>query len=525
MQKQDFFSKQPKKADFSGGVIRNPQKKKSWTWIRIVIILLIWGVGYLMKNKLFNPSLPIPAVENGYTVGNPIEKEGKLTADGDLLTYTHTLTTADGEKFLLKSSTISLNNYTIMTGDIFKIEGTIEAIYQGQALVEVKTIEKNNSSKSETDSPSENSEETTNPGVYLNQAGIWFPSNFFDQYAFVGEAGENSKISIKNLDNEKITTINYFTCTSQGDTNCKELIRTFEGLSAKKVTTLNGDTFYKLPEEKTRFFQNGNRRGYFINNAEDEEVEKIKNLIIIANAELIKNVVNQYGVKTCLGADATTESITNHTATKTSDGLKITMEGKGEKTFTCEAMLDLSKPTKLKFLDLKVKETAQTAEPTETGSKNNETTTSKSETKVEQKKEESTNTSKETSNANKLPTTPNVKQFPVNLEKTMSLSSSRGEYTIVFPSPNIAYSIDSADEDFGQAGVRCNYATRVIQYTDEENLQSSPSVIIYECSFKKDFTLPGDNYLLKEFGNKKFVIEVKNPARFDFAKQISIEKL
>lgn len=296
-------------------------------------------------------------------------------------------------------------------------------------------------------------------------------------------------------------------------------------MSAKKVTTLNGDTFYKLPEEKTRFFQNGNRRGYFINNAEDEEVEKLKNLIIIANAELIKNVVNQYGVKTCLGADATTESITNHTATKTSDGLKITMEGKGEKTFTCEAMLDLSKPTKLKFLDLKVKETAQTAEPTETGSKNNEPTTSKSETKVEPKKEEPTNTSKETSNANKLPTTPNVKQFPVNLEKTMSLSSSRGEYTIVFPSPNIAYSIDSADEDFGQAGVRCNYATRVIQYTDEENLQSSPSVVIYECSFKKDFTLPGDNYLLKEFGNKKFVIEVKNPARFDFAKQISIEKL
>ena len=59
-----------------------------------------------------------------------------------------------------------------MTGDIFKIEGTIEAIYQGQALVEVKTIEKNSSSKSETGSPSENSEETTNPGVYLNQAGI-----------------------------------------------------------------------------------------------------------------------------------------------------------------------------------------------------------------------------------------------------------------------------------------------------------------------------------------------------------------
>ena len=174
MQKQDFFSKQPKKADFSGGVIRNPQQKKSWAWIRIVIILLIWGVGYLMKNKLFNPSLPTPAVENGYTVGNPIEKEGKLTADGDLLTYTHTLTTPDGEKFLLKSSTISLNNYTIMTGDIFKIEGTIEAIYQGQALVEVKTIEKNSSGKSETDSLSENSEETTNPGVYLNQAGIWF---------------------------------------------------------------------------------------------------------------------------------------------------------------------------------------------------------------------------------------------------------------------------------------------------------------------------------------------------------------
>ncbi len=95
---------------------------------------------------------------------------------------------------------------------------------------------------------------------------------------------------------------------------------------------------------------------------------------------------------------------------------------------------------------------------------------------------------------------------------------------MTFPSSNISYTSDTADEDFGQAGVRCPYATKVIQYKDRDNLQSAPAVIVYECSFKKEFQLPGQDHILKELGDKKFVIKVNNPDWFDFAKNISIEK-
>lgn len=119
---------------------------------------------------------------------------------------------------------------------------------------------------------------------------------------------------------------------------------------------MNGDTFFKLPEVKSWYFQNGNWRGYFINDAEESEVERIKNQILIPNAEIIKDIVSRYGVKTCLGNNQGTSVISSHQVQKSAEGLKITMEGKGEKSFSCEAFLDLSQPTQLKFLDIKIKE-------------------------------------------------------------------------------------------------------------------------------------------------------------------------
>lgn len=77
---------------------------------------------------------------------------------------------------------------------------------------------------------------------------------------------------------------------------------------------------------------------------------------------------------------------------------------------------------------------------------------------------------------------------------------------MTFPSSNISYVSDAIDEDFGQAGIRCKYAIKVIDYKNKDSIQTSPKVIIYECNFKNEFQLPGENYLQKELDNKKFVI-------------------
>ena len=96
---------------------------------------------------------------------------------------------------------------------------------------------------------------------------------------------------------------------------------------------------------------------------------------------------------------------------------------------------------------------------------------------------------------------------------------------MIFPSANISYTSNTIDEDFGQIGVRCRYGIKVIDYKNKENIQTSPKVVIYECSFKNGFQLPGSNYFQKDFWDKHFVFSVMDGSWFDFAKNITIESL
>ncbi len=123
MQKQDFFSKQQRNSGFSGGVIRQPQtpSRPKWIWI-LLLVLLLGGAGYWYRAALFTQDIPNePSHESGYMIGSAVQKEGILKADGDVVTYTHTLTTSDGEKFLLKSTTLPLYNYLSSLSGTFQI--------------------------------------------------------------------------------------------------------------------------------------------------------------------------------------------------------------------------------------------------------------------------------------------------------------------------------------------------------------------------------------------------------------------
>ena len=512
MPKQDFFARQENRGTFSWGTIRQQPKKDSWghitLWIMIIFLIILGIAAYFYKDKLFNQEFIEPETENQFAIGTNIQEEGVLSADGDLLNYTHSLTNSSWDIFLLKSKTVSLNNISNLSWN-FIVEWIIESMYGWYPLVEVKRIQ----------SISETGEETTiladegTPRIFVAEAALWFPVDFNDNYTFIWEAWENWTISIKNLDNEKVTNINFFACTDAGDTNCKQLTKTFDSNATKKITTLNGDIYYKLPDVKSWYFQNGNWWGYFINDADDEEVEALKDYIIIPNSEIIKDIVTRYWVRVCLWSDDGISMITSHTVKKVSDGLQISMQGEwGENIFTCEALLDLSEANQLERLDVQIK---AKQEKTEEEQKNEE-----------EKKEEIINTGNvEVATTSNMPTTPAVNQFPINLEKTMAYTSKRGEYVMTFPSSNISYTSDAISEDFNQVGVRCSYSIKAIQYKYKEDLQSNPSIMIYECSFKNGFELPWENYFLKELGDKKFVIEVRDNTWYDFAKNIQITSL
>lgn len=514
MAKQDFFSRQQSKGTFSWGTIRQqPQKSKSSnTWLRIVIILLIIliAAGIIYKNKIFDQNVEPIEIENAFEIGTDITIEWGLSADGDILNYTHTLTNEEWETYLLKSKTISLNNISNLSWT-FTIWWTIESLYNWKPLVEVHTItsKTSNTENWETEEVIEDTPQWT----YISHAWLWFSQEFYDNYAFVWDDNKGN-ISIKNLDNNEITTINYFACTDAWDTNCKQLSKTFESNAEKKITTINWDTFYKLPEVKSWYFQNNNWRGYFINNASDEEVEKIKDYIIIPNLNSIKDIVNRYWLKVCFWNDQWINTIKSHTTSKVVNDILVTMKWEWEKLFTCEAVIDLSLPTKLDFVDIKIEEKkAEEPETTEIKEESKET--------ENQVKEEQKETAKETVSAE----TPSTKQFAINLEKTMTYESKRWGYSMVFPSSNISYTSDSANEDFDQVGVRCTYTIKAIQYKNKDDLKDNPAITVYECTTKNWIELPWKNYILKELGDKKFVIQINDPAWYDFAKNITIESL
>lgn len=535
---QDFFHKTQTKSWFSGGVIRTPQSK-GWSRIWIILSLLIiiaGGAFYLyLKQNTFQPDISTSIQETGhsqsYLIWAEIQKEGILKEDtSDMITYTHTLTSTDGETFFLKSKKIPLNNYTSQLSGVFQIIGTIESIYKGTPLVEVETIGTQTTELTPHSATTEEQEPLSNPGIYINNAGLYFDQNFFENFAFVGQAGANNSIEIKNLENEKITKIEYFTCTQTWETNCKELTRVFKDTSAATSTNSYGDTFYKLSEVQTWYFQNNNRWGYFINNADDTEVEKIKNLITIASPEYIKSLITLYWVKTCLGIDNGMNKISSHELKKTEKGIEVTMQGNGEKQFSCQAILDPTQPNKFQFLDIKITEIQKEWQDNLSG--NTSSLSNPEESKQEKSESNTENTwNTATTTGHQIATTqttnynPNVKQFPISTEKNLTYNSSRGQYSIIFPSMNIAYEAKSTDQDFDQAWVRCSYAINIIQYKNKEHLHIEPTLTIYECSTKNDFTPPAENFLIKELGEKKFILQIHDGAWLDFANATKIQTL
>jgi hypothetical protein len=118
-----------------------------------------------------------------------------------------------------------------------------------------------------------------------------------------------------------------------------------------------------------------------------------------------------------------------------------------------------------------------------------------------------------------------VAQFPLNPEKGLKYTSTRGGYAIQFPSANISYAASAVQENFGSANLLCSYVISVIQYADKENLEIAPTIRIYECQAKGDLPVLGEQYLIEKNGEKTFVVQINDPAWIDFANAISFATL
>lgn len=147
--RQDFFTKKASKPAFSSGSIRTPQKNQSpMSLLRFLLPLLVvvMGGGYFFRQNSWDMIVPEQKEEvlTGYQIASQIQQEGILKEESsDMVVYTHTLTNAQGEVFLLKSKQVPLSNYSHNLSGVVQIVGTIASFYQGLPLVEVETIGSN----------------------------------------------------------------------------------------------------------------------------------------------------------------------------------------------------------------------------------------------------------------------------------------------------------------------------------------------------------------------------------------------
>lgn len=117
---------------------------------------------------------------------------------------------------------------------------------------------------------------------------------------------------------------------------------------------------------------------------------------------------------------------------------------------------------------------------------------------------------------------PNVAQFPINLDKALTFTSSKW-HTYVFPSSNLSYMWISASENFDQAWVNCYSAMNVVKYSEKESVESYGSVVIYECNVKNGFDDSDPSLIYREVWDRDFVIKINDPAWVDFANNIVIK--
>ena len=68
-------------------------------------------------------------------------------------------------------------------------------------------------------------------------------------------------------------------------------------------------------------------------------------------------------------------------------------------------------------------------------------------------------------------------------------------------------------------------AINVIQFADRENLNSNPSVRIYECSGSVDASALGERYAIQYLGDHVFIVRINNPAWINFTNALEFTSL
>jgi hypothetical protein len=410
-----------------------------------------------------------------YKIGQVVNLSWTMFSDWNLVSYTHTIHTFDWDVLWLKSRNLNLADYQWNVW----VKWTIEKLVGDVFVVEVSNIS--------WEVVSQNTW-SMSTGKYLSEAWIFLDTNFFDSYSL--ESKSDSKIVVKNLETNQPITISYFKCNSYNpDQNCRVLNETFSQTSEKDFTTSNWVGFYKLQLTNSWYFANDNLFWYFINDAPEADIMKLADYIILPNKSYVNDNIMPNISNICAKWSIRLEKSSSFEIKLDNNNLIALVKWTYQTwAVSCAITIDPLSSFKAVLQDVTLDQAQSVV--------NNQWTILKRD--------------------------PKVKQFAVNLSKTMEFTSSTRWYKIIFPSRNISFASANVEQDFWQLWVSCFTQMNVISYPNKENLQTNPAIKIYECNIKKWFQ-ESDQIILKKVWDRNFVVEIIDPAWIEFVNNLVIQ--
>lgn len=473
-------------------VYPSPSGKRSVSFLTLFIIVVLV---FILSFSLFRYSDRIAylfsdSVETSEQmhIWQEVFLSGILHADGDLISYTHTLSLSDTTRIGIKSRTLDINLYTGMVVVQWFVEKEFDALY----IVEVSSISWSLAVTWLVD-PSLWSWS----GLYMPQIGIYFPAEFWQKYVLLNQ-WEDGSIKIQNLKNNQIILLSYFVCNvSDPNKNCSQLHTNIWSTAEKIVSSTHGDKIYKLEWVTSWFFSNANYYWYFINDVTDQEVIDLVDSLYLPTESYIKDNLIPTMQTLCTDWITSLMQVQNQSLAIDTNGLVVTLYWPTVNwSASCKIFVDPSSAiwgTKLSYIS-------------------------------------STPTAMSTSVEEDIPSTTSltdldasVKQFPINIEKALTFTSSKW-YSIVFPSSNIAYEALNVDETLDLPGVHCSSQMNVTKFADKATMNDIPKVKVYTCTIKWVLNNIWNSFIQKESLNwTKFLIQIMDSAWLDFAKNIAIQ--
>ncbi len=463
--------------------LQHPAPKKSVSlWTLVLVVLITFFVAFLVFKNLWTIGnwLSGWAIEETrlFKIWQNVSLSGTVLQNGDYINYTHTLTLADGTVVGIKSKTIDLNSFSAPV----TLQGIVQKYIQNVFVVEITSVDP--LSLSGTVVP------MTQEGIYVADAGVYLPQSFGTMYT-LQNTSSSDKLSFLRVDTQQQLSLSYFVCTTSDESkDCAKMKKVFAGSAEKTFTTTNGDKFYKL-DWVNSWFATNDIMWYFINDLAEQEVKNLANAFVIVNASYIADVLLPKVVSLCTDGVSSLQGISSHTIGRDINGLYVQLQWPVSwGVAMCKVVLDPSSSLGGQLLSFT---------PTRTSWSSSSDTPS-------------------------LPSSSldfSVKQFPLNVDKWLTYTSSTKWYSIFFPSSNISYASVPLNEDFDIDNLRCSAQINVIKFSDKALLSTNPTVKIFECTAKKDITLPSNAFVQTKLADGRIMlIEIMDGAWKDFASNI-----